>query len=110
MFDSEWERLAAQTLDNHKKVKAWVKNDRLGLVIPYRKDGLSRKYFPDFLVEMTDGKFLIVEIKGQEGDAAIKKAACERWCKAVTNEGDYGIWSYKICWAVNDLVDVLAAH
>jgi hypothetical protein len=46
-----------------------------------------RKYLPDFVVEMTDGSFLIVEVKGQEGDAAIKKAAGERWCKAVTNDG-----------------------
>jgi hypothetical protein len=31
---------------------------------------------------MSDGSFLIVEIKGQESDGAIKKAAAERWCRA----------------------------
>src|SRR5262249_53074800 len=73
VFDSDWERQAAEILDNDDKVRAWVKNDRLGLAIPYRKDGVARKYFPDFVVEMTDGSNLLVEIKGQEGDAAMKK-------------------------------------
>ena len=110
VFDSSWERQAAEILDNHDKVRAWVKNDRLGLVVPYRKDGVARKYLPDFVVEMTDGSFLIVEIKGQEGDAAIKKAAAERWCKAVTNDGRFGSWAYRICWGPNEIMKVLAAY
>jgi hypothetical protein len=52
---------------------------------------------------MTDGSFLVVEIKGQEGDAAIKKAAGERWCKAVTNDGRFGNWAYIICWEANEI-------
>ena len=87
-----------------------MKNDRLGLVVPYRKDGVARKYLPDFVVEMTDGSFLVVEIKGQAGDAAIKKAAAERWCKAVTNDGRFGSWTYNICWGANDIMKVLDAH
>jgi type III restriction enzyme len=59
---------------------------------------------------MTDGSFLVVEIKGQEGDAAIKKAAAERWCKAVTNVGYFGSWAYHICWRASDIIKVLAAH
>jgi type III restriction enzyme len=110
VFDSSWERQAAEILDNHDRVRAWVKNDRLGLVVPYRKDGVARKYLPDFVVEMTDGSFLIVEIKGQEGDAAIKKAAAERWCKAVTNDGRLGNWDYRICRGPNEIRNVLAAH
>jgi type III restriction enzyme len=62
------------------------------------------------VVEMTDGSFLMVEIKGQVGDAAIKKAAAERWCKAVENDGSFGTWSYRICWAAKDIIKVLAAH
>jgi hypothetical protein len=54
---------------------------------------------------MTDGSFLVVEIKGEEGDDAIKKAAGERCCKAV-----FGNWSYRICWEANDIMKVLAAH
>jgi type III restriction enzyme len=80
------------------------------LAITYRKDGVARNYFPDFVVEMTDGSFLVVEIKGQEGDAAIKKAAGERWCKAVANDGRFGGWAYSICWGPNDIMNILNAH
>jgi type III restriction enzyme len=110
VFDLDWERQSAAILDKHEKVRAWVKNDRLGFVVPYRKDGVARKYLPDFLVELADGRFLIMEIKGQAGDAAIKKAAAERWCRAVTNDGRFGTWSYSICWNVSDVMNVLVAH
>ena len=43
VFDSDWERQAADLLGSHPAVAAWVKNDRLGLVIPYRKEGTPRK-------------------------------------------------------------------
>jgi type III restriction enzyme len=107
VFDSDWERQAADLLGSHPTVEAWVKNDRLGLVIPYRKEGTPRKYLPDFLVELQNGRNLIVEIKGQAGDAAIKKAAAERWCRAVSNDGRYGNWDYHLCFGANELMEVL---
>lgn len=103
VFDSDWERQAAGILGAHPAVAAWVKNDRLGLVIPYRKDGVARKYLPDFIVELTGGDRLLVEIKGQAGDAAIKKAAAERWCRAVTNDGRFGLWRYALCFGTDAL-------
>lgn len=107
VFDSDWEREAAETLDAHPTVASWVKNDRLGLVIPYRKDGVLRKYLPDFLVELANGDHLIVEIKGQAGDAAIKKAAAERWCSAVSNDGRFGRYNYSLCFGTIELKTVL---
>ena len=109
VFDSEWEREAAETLDLHPAVAAWVKNDRLGLVIRYRKEGTPRKYLPDFVVELKNGDRLIIEIKGQVGDAAIKKAAAERWCRAVGNDGRYGKWTYRLCFGAGELKGVLDA-
>ena len=50
VFDFDWERQAGELLDQHPAVEAWVKNDRLGLVVPYRKEGIARKYLPDFVV------------------------------------------------------------
>lgn len=109
VFDNAWERQAEELLDAHPAVSAWVKNDRLGFVIPYRKEGTLRKYLPDFVVETNSGGRLIVEIKGQVGDAAIKKAAAERWCRAVTNDERYGEWSYHLCFGAHELKDVLDA-
>jgi type III restriction enzyme len=110
VFDSEWERDAAKVLDADERVKSWVKNDRLGLVVPYRKDGGARSYLPDFLVELVNGEKLIIEIKGQLGEALVKKAAAERWCRAVTNEGSYGKWTYYLCREPKELGDVLKEH
>ncbi len=107
VFDSDWERQAAELLDAHDSVRAWVKNDRLALAVPYRKDGVGRKYFPDFLVELTDGRRLLIEIKGQAGDADLKKAAAERWCRAVNNEGRFGRWRYELCFGAHELQAVL---
>jgi type III restriction enzyme len=107
VFDSDWERQAADLLGDHPAVSAWVKNDRLGLVIPYREQGVPRKYLPDFVVELASGGMLIVEIKGQIGNAAIKKAAAERWCKAVTNSTHFGPWTYHLCFGADDLRKVL---
>jgi type III restriction enzyme len=107
VFDSGWERDAAELLDSHGAIAAWVKNDRLGLVIPYRKEGTPRKYLPDFVVDLENGGHLLVEIKGQVGDAAIKKAAAERWCRAVNNDGRFGKWAYRLCFGAKELKDVL---
>ncbi|WP_031409224.1 BPTD_3080 family restriction endonuclease [Thiomonas sp. FB-Cd] len=102
-----WEQAAATALDAHIRVKRWVKNDHLGFVVPYRKDGLRRKYLPDFLVELTDGRRLIVEVKGELGDAEIKAAAAHRWCGAVNHDGRYGAWSYRMVRHPADLLTVL---
>lgn len=100
-------RQAAELLGSHPAVAAWVKSDRLGLVIPYRKEGTPRKYLPDFIVELEAGGHLIIEINGQVGNALIKKAAAERWCRAVTNDGRFGVWKYHLCFGQADLEAVL---
>jgi type III restriction enzyme len=110
VFDSDWERQAADLLGSHAAVAAWVKNDRLGLVIPYRKEGTARKYLPDFVVDLVSGDHLIVEIKGQVGDAKIKEAAAHRWCTAVTNSGRHGRWRYELCFGALELKAVLDAE
>lgn len=67
-----WEQAAATALDAHPAVRRWVKNDHLGFQVPYRKDGVRRRYMPDFIVDLVSGERLVVEIKGQMGDAEIK--------------------------------------
>jgi type III restriction enzyme len=91
-----WEQAAATALDAHEEVRRWIKNDHLGFVVPYRKDGVRHGYLPDFIVELVTGERLIVEIKGQLGDAEIKAAAAHRWCNAVNNDGRFGRWSYHL--------------
>ena len=90
-----WEQSAAFILDTHRGVLRWVKNDRLGFFIPYRRRGLTAKYFPDFIAVTDKGENLIVEIKGKANDDADTKAkAASRWVEAVTRLGSHGTWRY----------------
>ncbi|WP_139559626.1 BPTD_3080 family restriction endonuclease [Methylotetracoccus oryzae] len=91
----KWEQSAAFLLDSHPGVTKWVKNDRLGFLIPYRNKGIPARYVPDFLVVTDAGLNIIVEIKGQVTDSAdVKAKAAERWVKAVNRLGQHGTWHY----------------
>jgi type III restriction enzyme len=91
----KWEQTAALLLDTHPGVRKWVKNERLGFFIPYRRNGLPARYVPDFIAVTDTDQNVIVEIKGQVTDNADAKAkAAERWTAAVNRLGQYGTWHY----------------
>jgi type III restriction enzyme len=66
--------------------------------VPYRYGSVTRKYRPDFVVLVDDGRgsddllHLVVEIKGyRREDATEKKAAVEtHWVPGVNKLGAYG--------------------
>lgn len=104
----KWEQSAAYCLDTHDQVRAWVKNDHLGFVVPYRKDGTKRSYLPDFIVELASGGKLVVELKGQViDDALVKEAAAKRWCEALNRDGRFGNWEYYLMKHPADLMKLL---
>ena len=91
----KWEQSAGFLLDSHPGVTKWVKNERLGFAIPYRKKGLPSRYLPDFIAETDAGLKVIIEVKGQTNDDAdVKAKAAERWVKAVNRLGQHGTWHY----------------
>lgn len=102
ILDSDWEGEFCRVIEGHPKVRAYVKNHNLGLTVPYRYGSESRKYIPDFIVLIDDGKrdsdllHLIVEIKGYRGeDAKDKKATMDtHWIPGVNNSGQYGRWAF----------------
>jgi type III restriction enzyme len=52
----------AKALDVTDRVKHWVRNlDRRGFWLPLA----DRKFYPDFVAELTDGRLLVVEHKGE---------------------------------------------
>lgn len=52
----------AKALDMTSSVKHWVRNlDRRGFWLPLA----NRKFYPDFVAELTDGRILVVEHKGE---------------------------------------------
>lgn len=79
-----------------------MKNHNLGLEVPYRFGSEMRRYIPDFIVQVDDGRGdkdplnLIVEIKGyRREDAKEKKAAMDTcWVPGVNNLGNHDRWAF----------------
>jgi type III restriction enzyme len=100
---NSWEEGLANLLELNDRVRAYVKNERLGFTIPYVHQGRSHEYIPDFLVRLKTGpsdvdRTLIVEVSGtlkSPGPAAAKAdTARNQWCAAVNNHGENGRWGY----------------
>lgn len=108
--DSNWEAEFCRVVEKHPRVRAYVKNHNLGFEVPYRSGAESRRYRPDFIVLVDDGRgvddplHLVVEIKGRRGEDAKEKANTMRqyWVPAVNNDGSFGRW------AVAEFTDVYA--
>lgn len=100
ILDSDWEAEFCRVAEAHPKVKAYVKNHNLGLEVPYRYGSETRKYLPDFIVQVDDGRddplHLIVEIKGyRREDAKEKKSTMETyWVPGVNNLKSHGRWAF----------------
>jgi len=100
---NSWEEGLAQLLEHHDRVKAYVKNERLGFSIPYVHAGQTHEYVPDFLVRLITephdvDRTLIVEVSGSQkspGPTAAKaNTARDQWCASVNNWGEFGRWGY----------------
>ena len=102
ILDSEWEAEFCRVAERHPRVLAYVKNHNLGLEAPYRYGSENRRYRPDFIVQVDDGKGpddplnLIVEIKGYRGEDAKDKAAAMEtyWIPGVNHAKAYGRWAF----------------
>src|SRR5690606_27096150 len=71
VYDSAWESYHASRLDsdhNADVVHAWEKNDHLGFEVWYAFHGARKRFRPDFLVRLTDGRMLVLETKGEDND------------------------------------------
>jgi type III restriction enzyme len=102
VLDSDWEAEFCRVAELHPKVVAYTKNHNLGLEVPYRFGSEARKYLPDFIVLVEDGRgpsdplHLVVEIKGYRGeDAKEKKATMDTyWVPGVNHLGTHGRWAF----------------
>jgi type III restriction enzyme len=102
VLDSDWEAELCRVVENHPRVKSYVKNHNLGLEVPYRYGSEMRRYIPDFIVRVDDGHGqddllnLIVEIKGyRREDAKEKKSTMDTyWIPGVNNSKEHGRWAF----------------
>lgn len=111
IFDSTWEASEAYILDKSDLVESWVKNDHLGFVVYYHYKGVVHKYFPDFLIRMKSGKYLVLETKGQDDDRnRAKRAYLSEWVKAVNEQGGFGKWVSAVSFHPGDLEGILGGQ
>ena len=100
--DSDWEAEFCRVAEAHPRVRAYVKNQGLSLEVPYQWGSEARRYIPDFIVLVDDGRgeddllHLVVEIKGyRREDAKEKKSTMESyWVPGVNHLGAYGRWAF----------------
>ncbi len=100
--DSDWEAELCRVVEAHPRVRAYVKNHNLGLEVPYRYGSETRRYLPDFIVLVDDGRGgddllrMVIEVKGyRREDAKVKKTTMDTyWVPGVNNLGTYGRWAF----------------
>ena len=110
-YDSTWEASEAFEFDHNKNVNAWVKNDHLGFQIYYFFKGVVKKYFPDFIVRLADGSFLVLEVKGQENqEDTEKRKFLSEWVEAVNQHGGFGIWRCAVSYNPADVGGIIASY
>ncbi len=105
----KWEQSAAYILDHSELVEAFVKNAGLGFTIPYLYNGEMHDYEPDFIVRL-EGEpsvHLILETKGYDQRKQEKRAAAERWVRAVNADGTFGRWHYEMVGKVEEVGEAL---
>lgn len=101
--DSDWEAEFARVAEAHPAVISYVKNQGLGLEVPYKDGSTARTYIPDFIVRLNDGRGpedplnLIVEVKGYRRENVKLKSETMRtqWLPGVNNLGTYGRWHFE---------------
>lgn len=98
--DSDWEAEFARVAEQHPRVISYVKNQGLGLEVPYKDGSTARRYLPDFIVRIDDGQEiplnLIVEVKGYRRENVKLKSETMRtkWVPGVNNLKGWGRWDF----------------
>jgi type III restriction enzyme len=109
--DSSWEGHAANVFEKSSDIFAYAKNDHLGFQVQYLWSGSRRRYVPDFLVKYSNGKILVLEIKGTDSPQnKAKRNALAEWINAVNESGGFGTWCWDVAFTPADINDIIARH
>ncbi|MGO9865985.1 MAG: BPTD_3080 family restriction endonuclease [Terriglobales bacterium] len=108
VYDSRWEANESLELDRNHNVLAWVKNDHINFEITYSFRGIIHKFWPDYLVRLTSGKTLILEVKGQDDQQQqTKREFLAEWVRAVNGHGGFGEWVADVSRHPKDVLEIL---
>src|SRR3546814_13502900 len=73
-------------------------------------NGSRRRFIPDFMVRLTNGKTLVLEIKGVDDDQnRAKRAALATWVQGVNQKGGFGVWTHAVAFEPSQIHAVVEA-
>ncbi len=111
VHDGTWESAEAYHIDHSDHVQAWAKNDHLGFEVLYTYNGTVHKFRPDFLIRLTNGMHLVLEVKGQDDEEQrTKRRYLDEWVKAVNQNGEFGRWASDVSHDPGDIANILLRH
>ncbi len=111
VVDSTWEHYTADVLEKSPRVSAYAKNDHLGFQVFYLWGGSRRRFIPDYLIRLNNGKTLVLEIKGQDSEQnRAKRAALDLWVKAINEKGGFGVWAWDVALEPAQVHDIVERH
>lgn len=111
VHDSVWEKAVVDICEKKKFVAAWAKNDHLDFTVRYLWKGSTRNFVPDYLIRFTNGKTLVLEVKGQDSEQnKAKRAAMQTWVKAINEQGGFGQWCFDVVFDPAEIMDVISNH
>ena len=109
--DGAWEGYAANVFERRDEVLAYAKNEHLGFHIYYMWNGSRRLFVPDFLIRLSNGKLLALEIKGIDSPQnQAKRDALSEWVEAVNAEGGFGHWTWDVAFEPAKIDDIITKH
>ncbi len=108
VYDSGWEASESYFMDKSDLVKSFVKNDHLGFFILYNHKGVIRRYFPDFIIRLANGEYMILETKGVDSQQnKTKREFLNEWINAVNSHGGFGKWHWDVSFHPSDMKKLL---
>lgn len=111
VYDSSWEATESFELEHNDDIISWAKNDHLGFVISYLYKGVVHSFYPDFLIKLSNGKMLVLEVKGIDDEKnRTKRAALKEWIDAVNFDGEFGRWESDVSFRPSDIKDIINRH
>jgi type III restriction enzyme len=111
LADSAWEQYAANVFEKSELVAAYAKNDHLGYQVYYLWNGARRRFVPDFLVRLANGRTLVLEIKGEDSEQnRAKRSALDAWVKGVNAKGGFGAWCSDVAFQPAQIQDIVQRH
>jgi hypothetical protein len=72
---------------------------------------LRKRFIPDFLIRLANGKTLVLKSKGEDSEQnRAKRSALEAWVKGVNAKGGFGVWRWDVAFKETQIYDILDKH